>query len=232
MSAKLLYDLQLVDNSIAQVEESLRAIESKLGDRSALAPLEQRITTLKQQLADLEKRIRSQELEEGSTRQKLQTLERRMYGGEVTNPRELEGMGAEQKLLHARLEKQEEALLDLMSSQEEVEQALGAASAKLEAETRCWEEDQGRLAGEKEAGLARLKELIARRQVAMQPLDEESLKIYEQLRATKHGLAVSKVERGLCTACKMVLAVHIQQRARTGRETVFCQSCGRILYIS
>lgn len=232
MSAKLLYDLQLVDNSIAQVEESLRAIESKLGDRSALAPLEQRITTLKQQLADLEKRIRSQELEEGSTRQKLQALERRMYGGEVTNPRELEGMGAEQKLLHARLEKQEEALLDLMSSQEEVEQALGAASAELEAETRRWEEEQERLAGEKEAGLARLKELKARRLVAMQPLDEESLKTYEQLRATKHGLAVSKVERGLCTACKMVLAVHVQQRARTGRETVFCQSCGRILYIS
>jgi predicted nucleic acid-binding Zn-ribbon protein len=58
------------------------------------------------------------------------------------------------------------------------------------------------------------------------------LQRYEALRRTKGGLAVAKVVRGLCQACRMSLPTQLQQRVRNGRQTVLCSSCGRMLLLS
>ena len=232
MSVKQLYDLQKLDAAIGQAEERLASIEARLNDRSALDALEKRIEALRQQLAEVERQRKAREMEETSTRQKLQTLERRMYGGEVTNVRELEGMGEEQKMLRSRLEREEEQLLEVMASQEEVEQALAGVLADLDTETERWELERKELTREKEAETKKRQDLMTERETMAAPLAEEDLTVYESLRAAKKGQVVVKVERGLCTACKMSLPTHVLQRARSGAGHVFCTSCGRLLHAS
>ena len=58
--------------------------------------------------------------------------------------------------------------------------------------------------------------------------DELMPLIYEEL----HRLAVAKMERGLCQGCRMALPTQQQQRVRNGRQTVLCNTCGRILFLS
>jgi len=232
MSVRQIYDLQGLDGQIAGVEERLASIESRLGDRSALEALEERIASLRQRLREVELQRRSREMEVDSVQQKLQALEKRLYGGEVTNPRELEGMGKEQQLLRSRLEREEEQLLEVMVSQEEVEQALKQASAALDSEAGRWQREQGELAEERDAQAKRLQALLREREGVTMPLGKEDLEVYERLRASKGGQVVAKVERGLCRACGMTLPTHVVQQARTGKGHVFCPSCGRLLYVS
>jgi predicted nucleic acid-binding Zn-ribbon protein len=232
MSVRQLYDLQKLDVSIGQAEERLASIETRLNDRSTLDALDRKIDALRKQLVEVERQRKAREMEEASTRQKLQTLERRMYGGEVTNVRELEGMGEEQKALRSRLEREEEQLLEVMASQEEVEQSFAGVSADLDSETERWESERKELTGEKEAETKKRQDLVAERETMAAPLAEQDLTVYESLRKAKKGEVVVKVERGLCTACKMSLPTHVLQRARSGKEHVFCTSCGRLLYVS
>ena len=62
------------------------------------------------------------------------------------------------------------------------------------------------------------------------PVDE--LKLYHSLLASRGGLAVVTVERGMCMGCRITLPIHELQRVRTAKDMVFCSSCRRILYLS
>ena len=63
-------------------------------------------------------------------------------------------------------------------------------------------------------------------------LDPAGVQQYEKLRNAKGGLAVAKVERGLCQACRMSLPTQQQQKVRSGRTTVLCATCGRMLFLN
>ena len=63
-------------------------------------------------------------------------------------------------------------------------------------------------------------------------LDPSEVQQYEKLRNAKGGLAVAKVSRGLCQACRMALPTQQQQKVRNGRQTVLCSTCGRILFLT
>jgi uncharacterized protein len=57
---------------------------------------------------------------------------------------------------------------------------------------------------------------------------EKELSIYNRVVATR-GQAISKVDRGICSACFMKLPAQIHNLALLGQEVVTCPSCGRIL---
>jgi hypothetical protein len=73
------------------------------------------------------------------------------------------------------------------------------------------------------------KELSAQRSQLAQTLDQSEVLKYDTLRRSKGGTAVARVERGLCQSCRMSLPSQHLQRLRSGRQTVNCSSCGRML---
>jgi len=63
-------------------------------------------------------------------------------------------------------------------------------------------------------------------------VDAGSARLYEALRSSRQGMAVAKVERGICQGCRITLPVSVLQKARSGAVIVQCSSCERILYVS
>ena len=74
-----------------------------------------------------------------------------------------------------------------------------------------------------------LADLKAKRQRLAGEIDSEAFEFYQSLRKGK-GIAVARVEQGICRGCRISLPTTDLQQARSG-NLVPCSSCGRILFL-
>ena len=226
-----LYELQELDLEITECQTAAASTETRLGDRSALDSLEQQIESQRSSVDDTRGQWESYEQNAESVRAKLKEMESKLYGGGVTNLRELEGFEKEAEFLRAQLKEQDDGLLNAMMALEEAQEKLQVLEQEFSTTQDSWNAEQAQLALDKDRLQKTLIELGARREGLASRVGGRELKLYEGLRASKGGTAVAKVERGLCRTCRLALPTHQLQRARSGRESVLCGSCGRILYV-
>ncbi|MBN1176567.1 MAG: YscO family type III secretion system apparatus protein [Dehalococcoidales bacterium] len=225
-----LYQLQELDLEIEKEEQSLAQKTAQLGDRTALDEAKARLDSDRKDLEGLHHRHRDAEAEVDDLLSKISAAEDQLYGGKVTNPKELSGLQHEVATLKEKSDELENQALEIIDQVENAEKGLADATeayAKLEKE---WQREQQQLSAE----IDKLKESLAdlnekRRQMAEQ-IDPPTLKLYEKISQQKQP-AVAKVEQGICRACRISLSASALQRARSG-QAVQCGTCGRILYIS
>jgi predicted nucleic acid-binding Zn-ribbon protein len=228
--AEAIYRLQLLDTQIEDKRATLRAVEEQLGDddelvgaRRAAAEDEENVRRSRSQLRELEL-----DLEELSS--KISSAEDSLYGGEVTNPKELASMQRELNYLRLRQSKVEEETLSAMSALDERERMLKAAQKRLAAAEEGWEELQLRLHAEAEELRSRVSAFEAEREEIAKEIPQKDLSVYESLRRQKAGQAVALLENGICQGCQVALPTSMAQKVRRGSEMVQCGSCQRILY--
>lgn len=75
---------------------------------------------------------------------------------------------------------------------------------------------------------AQMDVLNGQREGLAKAVPEKELAIYNRVVASR-GQAISKVDRGICSACFMKIPPQIHNLALLGKEVVTCPSCGRIL---
>lgn len=231
-TAKELYQLQEVDLEIDAKVASLDRIEGQLGESEAVAEAQRRIEEMRSTLRELEGRQREEELVSQSIQAKAEAAEKKLYGGSVRNPRELSDMQDELGHLKARQSQHDDVILDIMAQGEVVQKEMGRQLDELRRMEAEWYQGQERLFRERDQLRSELVALEEARSAKVATIDAESLSRYESLRLSKQGVAVAKVERGMCQGCRISLPMNELQKARTGRSLVKCSSCGRILYVS
>ena len=74
--------------------------------------------------------------------------------------------------------------------------------------------------------------LTQRRDQAAAGVDARAVSLYRLLRQRKDGVAVSRVERGMCQGCRITLPGAVLQKARVSSALVQCVSCERILLVN
>jgi hypothetical protein len=99
--------------------------------------------------------------------------------------------------------------------------------AKLEIE---WQAQQKQLIVELEQLKADQITSESNRQQNIALIDADTLFTYQELRKRK-GVAVAKVEQGICQGCHITLPNTDLQRAKGG-GVVRCSSCGRIIFLA
>ncbi len=231
-SPKQLYDLQELDLMLSEGQARIATIESQLNDRSHLDDLEFEIATLTESLDELRTSYTEQDAHNQRIQEKLQEEETKLYSGAIKNLRELEAIGKEAEALKEQSQAVDERLLADMESIESLqsrilslEEELGQAEKQRQVDRVELTEEMSQLGG-------KVKDLESQRASMASTIQSADLNRYEHLRSAKGGQAIAKVERGLCRGCLMALPTHQLQRARSGRETVLCSSCGRILFVS
>lgn len=225
-----LYELQEVDLRTGEVERSLAKIVAKLADKSRLSAARAEATRLGKRLDDLSAKRRSVERTVSEITDSLSALERRLYGGGITNAQQMAAAEEERTFTIARQGESEDQLLELMVAMEELEplvetaqEALSRLEAARPVQEAAWRDAETRL-GDDLAALALEREEVL-------PLVAPNLiPMYESLRKSRGGVAVARVERNMCQGCRLSLPTGDVQRARTSQGTVLCSSCGRILY--
>ena len=230
-SIKQLYDLQELDWEISTSEGTLEEVRSKLADDSAVVSARDRLAGIESQLEEPTTARGKMQHVVQQLEEKLQAVEERLYSGAITNPRELSAYEDERGLVQGRRSTNEEKLLELMVEVEELQSNRKDAReelARLEAERVVEVED---LSKQEERLVSELSELNQARDATTPDIPSSILSDYESLLKARKGLAVAKVERGLCQGCRLALTTTELQRARGSQGSVRCSSCQRILYV-
>ena len=227
-----LYDLQGLDSEIDRNRAETASVEAGMKDDAELAQAREQLAGHEEQVRQLKVQQGSQDVEVKALQAKVQVPEQKLYGGSVRNPKELESIQAEWDFAKQELRKGEDELLAIMLALDEAEKLETngrSAVASLEAELAQRRETLSREHG---VLAQKLDELTERRQQMSLGIAPAMLGRYDLLRQTHRGQAVAKVERGMCTGCRLTLPTKEVQRVRTAKEAVTCSSCGRILYVS
>jgi len=221
-----------MDTEIEEVSRRLAEIAASLGESPELKQARKMVADAEARLVKSRAQMHDLDLEVSGLNQKIAADEQRLYSGRVTNPKELASLEEEVASLKRRREKKEEDLLTAMIATEEAEAELSDAQAILAQVTETWHTTQNRLTEEQTRLQARLEELTGQRASLTTAIGAEDVTTYERLRQRKGGRAVAAVEDGICQGCRMSPPTSQIQHARSGDELVFCNNCGRILYVA
>ncbi len=230
-----LYELQQLDLTRAEKQKALDAVRAELADESNLRQVRARFANIQAQYTSQNALRRDSQLAVEQIEAREEVVLNRLYGGAVTNPRELEAFQEEQAMLSRQKSEAEDLLLERMVATEDLQEALASTQETLAAleEQRSLRVPELRHQGR--ALSAELQDLNLRRDEMLPQFPPQVLSTYETLRASRDGQAVSRVEGGrgrdVCEACRVALPRSDTQRLRTGESLVQCNNCRRILYM-
>ncbi len=229
-NARELYSLQELDLALDRIQEKTAKSEEELHAGLDLNHVETALQEVTERLEQVQSQHSSLALEAESHRERSTRLDDQLYGGAITNPKDLESLEPEASNARELLERQDTELLELSLQVEESRNRQDALEKELADGRSAWQVREAELEKTIASWAAEREAVSAQRNDLAVTLEPSSLQRYESLRRAKGGLAVAKVERGLCQACRMSLPTQQQQKVRIGRQTVLCNSCGRILF--
>lgn len=217
----------------------------RLQDRRAALPEAQRLGEVNERLAELtadleiatkqhDEIAREQDKIEGEmglADQKIAREEQRLFGGAVSNPKELGALQAEVQMLKRKRAEMEDALLEVMVQKEDAAATLDRLRGEQAAATT--EADQlsatvAQLTAEIEVELA---EHSSKRDALAGPLPDELLSLYEKIRASKNGVGAAALDRGTCQGCHTQLPNKEVERIKAESGLQRCDNCRRILVV-
>jgi predicted nucleic acid-binding Zn-ribbon protein len=225
-----IYKLQLIDGELDEKRDTLRSVESQLKDSQEVLAVRRAVRDREEALSEQRRELRGLEMDLEEISTKISAAEGALYGGEVTNPKELASMEQELDYLRRRQSIVEDDALLVMAEVEEREESLKTAQERLTSTEQEWEALRGELRKDDEELRSRLVVLEAERAEITKKIPEKNLAAYTSLRRQRSGQAVALLENGICQGCRVALPTSVVQRVRRGDEVVYCGSCQRILY--
>lgn len=225
-----LFRLQELDLQISRSHERIAEIDVLLADDEEVTTARKDFEIKEEQLAEAKSANSKADHEVEAQRAKIENTQKALYGGSVTNPKELEDLQLESESLKRYLDTLEDRLLEKMVDLEEAELKHAQASQKLT-------ELVARKSGENELMTADRLDLLStiertetEREAALSNISADDLKTYEKFRRRFDGVALALLASGNCGVCGVDLARSKEQEIRGGNTLVYCDQCGRILY--
>lgn len=174
--------------------------------------------------------IKKLELENSGIEDHRKKIEKKLYSGKTTNPKELQNWQAEIESLKKKQYQKEETILEMMEELEAIDKKREAnlkeiekCKSQMEVQLREYEEKNNQLQNE-------IQNLLEKRKKIAETVEESLLKKYEQLRKIKEdGVAVVKIEDGVCGGCYMNIPDSMIKKVKD-HYLVTCHNCMRILY--
>ena len=226
-----LYRLQQIDREMDRGRARLEEIEIQLADDSQIRLSEKRVEDARVEREQAAKELRKAEQAVQDQRIKIERSEAALYGGKVANPKELQDLQQEgeslKKYLSTLEDGQLEAMLEL-DDKESTYQELTNAHSDITAQIEHLHEA---LVEEKTALLQDLSRQENERKAAASNIPSGEMRIYENLRVQKNGIAVAGVIEKTCAACGSTLSAAVYSSAQMPNKITRCSTCGRILYV-
>lgn len=225
-----LYRLQLLDTQIGQHRTRLEEIEQALSNDQAVVVAQKALTAAESTLKSAHKNLRQIEDRVESHRLKRKESQAALFGGKVKNPKALQDLQMESESLKQYIGRLEDEQLEAMIAHETAQVSADRAQKALNNARAAAIEKNAALNGEKTHLTDTVDKLSRERDVVLQSITPDLLRLYKQLQKTKRGIAITNVSEGGCSICGQALTPADQQAIRTTSELIFCPSCGRILF--
>jgi uncharacterized protein len=158
-------------------------------------------------------------------------VNKRLYSGTISSPRELQAMQADIDMLLRRRSDLEDEELEIMEKRETLDGELAdldAAIGELQARVSALRAEIAETEAEIDDELAR--ETAARADLA-KPIAESLLRDYERRRAQNRGAGAARLVGTTCQACHLTIPSTEAEQIRRGAGSVvaYCDNCSAIL---
>jgi predicted nucleic acid-binding Zn-ribbon protein len=219
--------------------EGLRHRRATLPEREVLATAEAGVTALEPQLADARGRrdevareVKRLDDESAAVTARIKDVEKTMYSGTISSPRELQAMQADVESLGRHNRTLDDRELELMERQETLDAEVGGIEVRVSELRAVADNARGALVEKESAIDAELADELAARGAAAGAIPADLLATYERIRLSNHGAGVARLIGNTCQGCRLTIpATEVDQIHRQGADgTVFnCDNCGAIL---
>ncbi len=225
-----LYILQQIDTEIDQAITRLDEIEQIREDNSELREAQDILQT-HQEIADQKRRVLKKAEDEVLTHnQKIKSNQNKLYGGSISNPKELEDLQLESAALGRYLTTLEERQLEAMLELDDASNQLQETQNNLDEIQIAREGLLDSLQKEQIKLEQRIQDLKSKRTNLTENPPDDDLELYKKLRASLGGIAVVKLENHSCGGCGSNLPSALEQKAKSPSSITQCLTCKRILY--
>lgn len=217
-------------DQILHLMEHLPARSERDAATGALAEVEAAIATETEVRNDLARQQKRLDDEIETVAQKRKGVDATLYGGSVTNARELQDLSEEIAALGRRITQLEDRDIELMEQLEPIEAHLTELVAARDQRRNVLDDAELRLtAAEAELAVDLDTETKARRDTAAQ-VPADLLAEYDSLRGGRGGIGVAKLIGTQCGGCHLTLSAVEAARIRKHPDDVtHCEECGRLL---
>ncbi len=205
----------------AQCEAREQEIRARQGERDAVQAQRDEVHAEERRLDDEARSIAAHATD----------VDKKLYSGTVSSPRELQAMQADVEMLRRQQSELEDEELEVMEQRE----AFDAQLAALDTTMADLESDVQRLrdaiaATEREIDEEIAQEEAARAEAAA-PVDDALLRDYEKRRTQNKGAGAARLVGTTCQACHLTIPSTEAERIRraAGNEVAYCDNCGAIL---
>lgn len=232
-----LLDLQELDTAA----DVLRHRRDHLSERAeldtrqaALAALESESAPLRERRHEVARAQQALEDELALLAEKTDAVNATMYGGSISNPRELLALQGEVESLARRRSVLEDRVLEQMLEAEPLDAELDAVAQRGQVLDEGAIEATAALAEVESAIDAELADIDDRRSKLVAGLDPALVDRYEKLRSRFKGVGVSRFEGGMCNGCHLTLpAAEAEAVRRQARDEgiATCPECDRLLVV-
>ncbi len=223
--------LQAIDNEATALRAALSDVQYRLRGDADLDDARRALQETDTALLNQRKEQRRVEGEVQTLNAKITPEEKRLYDGSVKNPKELTSIQQELDILKRHRSEFEDELLEVMSKIEQYDRLQTAQKRQVTQLEVRWEQKSAELKLE----AARLHDVIAltdqrrdRQKALVTPRD---LAVYEDLRKRKGGMAVVKLQGGVCLGCRITVPDGVRRRVFAPIALAQCPSCDRILSV-
>jgi predicted nucleic acid-binding Zn-ribbon protein len=226
-----LWALQQVDSRLAAARAGRAALDDGAGLRAEVEEARGSAVDSALGLHEAQAAIKDRELQLASTEAKQRKIEGDLYGGRISNPKELSSMQEELAMLAKTRDHLEDQILALFDRVETLKGHASAADAaraaieqRLATHVAVYEAERTRLDAEIEA-------LAAERAARAALVEARLLRRYEGIAAQEGGIAIVAILNGLCGGCHNAVPTGFVTRVRDG-QVVICERCRRIFYLA
>jgi len=223
-----LLKLQDVDKEIKRLHDEVAELPKRV------AVIEQRLAGTKAQLEKAQAAVKTDE----ASRRKFETNISDLRGKiskyrdqslDVKTNEQYKALLHEIQFAEKEITANEDKILELMVNADARDKEVKAAQAELKAETAEIEKEKEEARKRTAEDQNLLAEAKAKRDQLRTGIREDLLRHYERVSKFR-GSGISEVRDHKCMACQVMLRPQTYNDVRSGKETVICDSCQRILY--
>jgi len=216
--------IQIDLNEKNEIDEKIYLEDGKKAKESLLNEMKNAITKYQLQTNKIESKIK--EFEENKSE-----IQKKIYGGLVSNIKELQALKNEDEKIERDTKELNEYANKFLTNLSLMEEKV----LEIEKEVEILKENWSQKSPELENRLDGLKTSIEKnksdRKKLFESIPDDLSTIYERLLQAKDNIAVSKVESGSCSVCRVKFPLSTEKQLVLGNDIVFCDNCGRILVI-
>jgi uncharacterized protein len=229
-----LLDVQALDTKLDQLAHRRETLPQHAALReldTTLAALRDQIVGAETEASDITRELTKAEGDVDQVRARATRDQQRLDAGQVSSPKELEGLQHEIATLAKRQGDLEDIVLEIMERLESTQSRHAELLAQQEqAQARAMELTAQRdvANGEIDEEMSRLR---PQRDTQAGQLADELVALYEKIRAQQAGIGAAELKARRCSGCRLEINnVELGRlRAAADDEVLRCEECRRIL---